>query len=67
MSGKVVHFEIPFDDGDRARAFYGDVFGWQLMPMPEMDYTIVIDRPHRPASPGRPSPASSTAAMFERS
>lgn len=34
MSGKVVHFEKPFDDGDRARSFYGDVFGWQLMEMP---------------------------------
>ena len=31
MSGKVVHFEIPFDDGDRARNFYREVFGWQLM------------------------------------
>ena len=28
MSGRVVHFEIPFDDGDRARAFYQEAFGW---------------------------------------
>ncbi len=35
MSGRVVHFEIPFDDGDRARAFYGSVFGWSIMAMPE--------------------------------
>ena len=27
MSGKVVHFEIPYDDGDRARSFYGEAFG----------------------------------------
>jgi len=45
MTGKVVHFEIPFDDGDRARSFYGDVFGWQLMPLPEMDYTMVMTGP----------------------
>ena len=45
MSGKVVHFEIPFDDGTRARSFYSDVFGWQLMEMPEMDYTIVMTGP----------------------
>ena len=25
-----MHFEIPYDDGDRARAFYRDAFGWQL-------------------------------------
>lgn len=48
MSGKVVHFEIPFDDGDRARKFYGDTFGWQLMEMPEMGYTIVMTGPSDP-------------------
>ncbi len=30
MSGRVVHFEIPFDDGERARAFYRDAFGWVI-------------------------------------
>ena len=25
-----VHFEIPADNVDRANAFYGKVFGWQL-------------------------------------
>ena len=32
MSGKVVHFEVPFDDGDRARKFYGEgsVGSWSL-------------------------------------
>lgn len=34
--GKVVHFEIPADDLDRAKNFYSSVFGWQLdtMDMP---------------------------------
>ncbi|MGH3366855.1 MAG: VOC family protein [Nocardioidaceae bacterium] len=27
MTGRIVHFEIPFDDGDRARKFYGEAFG----------------------------------------
>jgi len=27
---KVVHFEIPFDDEGRAKAFYSEVFGWQI-------------------------------------
>ena len=33
---KVVHFEIPAEDLDRAKNFYGSVFGWKLetMPMP---------------------------------
>ena len=48
MSNRVVHFEIPFDDGDRARKFYGDVFGWELMHKPEMKYTIVTTGPTDP-------------------
>lgn len=27
MSGRVVHFEIPYHDGERARGFYERVFG----------------------------------------
>lgn len=30
MAGKVVHFEIPIDDSDRAVSFYGQAFGWSL-------------------------------------
>jgi len=45
MSGRVVHFEIPFDDGDRARSFYKEVFGWQVQEMPEMGYTLVMTGP----------------------
>jgi uncharacterized protein len=45
MAGRVVHFEIPHDDGDRARTFYEKAFGWQLMTMPEMDYTIASTGP----------------------
>ena len=56
MSGKVVHFEVPFDDGARARAFYRDAFGWQLGEMPQMDYTIASTGPTAdtgmPAEPG---------------
>lgn len=37
---KVVHFEIPADDVERANKFYSKVFGWdiQKFPMPEMEY-----------------------------
>jgi predicted enzyme related to lactoylglutathione lyase len=56
MSGRVVHFEIPYDDGDRAQTFYQDVFGWNMMPMPEMSYTIVMtgptDQESGPTEPG---------------
>jgi uncharacterized protein len=45
MTGRVVHFEIPYDDADRARAFYASAFGWKQMPMEGMDYTIVETGP----------------------
>jgi predicted enzyme related to lactoylglutathione lyase len=41
MSGRVVHFEIPADDVDRARDFYHRAFGWDFGPIPELDYTLV--------------------------
>ena len=45
MSGKVVHFEIPYDDGERARRFYREAFAWQLQEMPGMEYTLVASGP----------------------
>ena len=37
---KVVHFEIPFDDKERAMKFYGEIFGWSLTDMPQMNYVM---------------------------
>jgi len=51
MSGRVVHFEIPFDDGDRARSFYQELFGWQVQSMPEMEYTLVTSGPSSDEGP----------------
>ena len=45
MSARVVHFEVPFDDADRARRFYTEVFDWQIQTMPEMGYNIVSTGP----------------------
>ena len=56
---KVVHFEIPTDDLDRAKSFYGSVFGWELqtVPMNEGEYTSVIttdvdEQTQQPTEPG---------------
>ena len=38
---RVVHFEIQADDLDRAKTFYGDVFGWTFE-----DYSQVTDSPY---------------------
>jgi hypothetical protein len=54
--GKVVHFEIPADDVERAKGFYGSIFGWQLDDVPGLDYTIVrtvdVDERQLPTKPG---------------
>ena len=56
MTGRIVHFEVPYDDGERARSFYREAFGWNLMEMPEMNYTMVstgpVDEQQMPAEPG---------------
>ncbi|HEV7728428.1 MAG: Glyoxalase family protein [Modestobacter sp.] len=54
MSGRVVHFEIPHDDGERARRFYQEAFGWQLQEMPEMNYTLVSSGPSGQQGPAEP-------------
>jgi predicted enzyme related to lactoylglutathione lyase len=42
---KVVHFEIPADDVERAKKFYGELFGWRIEkftgPSP-MDYWSIM-------------------------
>jgi predicted enzyme related to lactoylglutathione lyase len=42
MAGKIVHFELPSADADRAVAFWSGLFGWNVgEPMsPEMDYRM---------------------------
>lgn len=53
---KVVHFEIPVDDLDRAQKFYKSVFDWKMDSMPGMEYilirTVPVDEQGRPAEPG---------------
>ncbi len=53
---KVMHFEIPFDNKQRAMKFYSDSFGWNVMDMPQMNYvmagTVEVDEHRRPKEPG---------------
>jgi uncharacterized protein len=62
---KVVHFEIPFDNKQRAMKFYADSFGWQLTEMPQMNYvmasTVPVDDRQMPKEPG-----AINGGLFER-
>jgi uncharacterized protein len=52
----VVHFEIPYDDAERAQAFYQKVFDWKIQAIPEMNYhtvhTVDIDENNMPKEAG---------------
>lgn len=54
MSGRVVHFEIPFDDGDRARSFYRDAFGWEIPGAAEGSYLVANTGPTVDTGPAEP-------------
>jgi predicted enzyme related to lactoylglutathione lyase len=54
MSARVVHFEVPFDDADRARRFYREVIDWQILTMPEMGYNLVSTGPTGDQGPTEP-------------
>ena len=45
MSNRIVHFEIPVDDQDRANAFYEGAFVWEITTIPEVGYTSVATGP----------------------
>lgn len=66
---KVVHFEIPADDLDRARTFYGSVFGWQLqtMDMPGGEYTSVVTTPVDEKTQLPTEPGAINGGMMQRS
>jgi len=37
----IVHFEIPADDIQRAKAFYSSLFGWKIEGIQGMDYAMI--------------------------
>ena len=66
MSGKVVHFEIPADENERAQAFYREAFEWQMMPVPGMGYTMMMTGPTDPEH-GPTDAGFINGGLFERS
>ena len=56
---KVVHFEIPVDEGERAKEFYASVFDWELNDndmgggnIYTTATTVAVDDQMRPKEPG---------------
>lgn len=61
----IVHFEIPFDEKERAMKFYKEVFQWEIQDMPEMNYVITrtteVDEKFMPKKSG-----AINGGMFKR-
>ena len=53
----VSHFEVVFDNKERAKKFYQTMFGWQFQEMPGMDYVMAMtaegDQKGCPKEPGK--------------
>ena len=64
MQGRVVHFEIPYEDGDRARSFYGEAFGWDLQSWGDGEYTLVSTGPT--GEQGASEPGFINGGMMQR-
>jgi predicted enzyme related to lactoylglutathione lyase len=57
MSGRVVHFEIPYDDEERARRFYVGAFDWQVQRVPGGGCLLATTGPTGTGGPTGPGPA----------
>jgi uncharacterized protein len=68
MMRKVVHFEIPAEDLDRAKKFYDSVFGWQIstMPVPGGEYTSLVTTAVDQQTQMPTEPGAINGGMMER-
>jgi len=59
MTSRVVHFDIPIDEPDRAAAFYSDVFAWNVEKWGPVDYwTMTSGDEPGPGAEGALTPRS---------
>ncbi len=65
---KVVHFEIPAENLDRAKTFYDSVFGWKIetMPVPGGEYTSLTTTPVDEQTFAPTEPGGINGGMMQR-
>jgi uncharacterized protein len=59
--GRLIHFEIHVDDMDRAKTFYGEVFGWSFE-----DYSEYAGMPYFGAVTGDSNEPGINGALMQR-
>ena len=66
MNGRIVHIEIPADDTERAREFWGSLFGWEFQPFPGAEYYLFrIDEQSGGAISGTDTGQRGTRTYFD--
>lgn len=63
---KVVHFEIPADDMERAQKFYEAVFGWKIDLVPEFKYAMVATVERDPNTQMPKEPGAINGGIMQR-
>lgn len=65
----VVHFELPYEDRDRAAGFYARAFGWEAEKLgPELgDYVVVTTAELDPSTQRPKEPGVINGGLFRRS
>ncbi len=61
MMGRVIHFEIHVDDMERAKKFYGEVFGWTFE-----DWSAYAGMPYFGALTGNGNEPGINGALMQR-
>lgn len=59
--GRLVHFEVHVDDMERAKKFYGEVFGWSFQ-----DWSEYAGMPYYGAVTGNEEEAGINGALMQR-
>lgn len=50
--GDITHLDIPVSDTERAKAFYGDLFGWRIAELPGFEDYPMWQAPNRVSGGG---------------
>jgi len=66
MMNKVSHFEIPYEDPERAQKFYQEVFGWQITKFSDEGYYLAFTTESNPITMMPSEPGAINGGLLKR-
>jgi len=66
MMNKVSHFEIPYEDQERAQKFYEEVFGWEINKFSDEGYYLVLTTESDPNTMMPSEPGAINGGLLKR-